>query len=701
MPQSAVPIRAPILTMIRAARRSAIRILVLAAVSVAVLASGCSKTDIHITESMDRMKVEAATNRVWPALVRIHVVNAYYRDGRERKSEASGSGFVISKDGYVVTNHHVAGDAVRLVCTMADFEEVPARLIGTDAMSDIAVLKLEPKKPREFPWVEWGESSGLRVGDPVLAMGSPMALSQSVTQGIVSNTALTLPRWDGEFVLDGENVGSIVRWIAHDAPIYPGNSGGPLVDLAGKVVGVNEIDIGLGGAIPADLARDVARQLIDQGDVKRAFLGFIMQPLFKSDPAESGVIVSDVIKGSPSDRAGLKSGDRLLRVEPAQGDPIDVAVRFLEQLPPLNLTLSRIPTDKPVKLTVERDGKRQIFETTPDLRERVLRDQKEFKQWGMTGRNLSFWTALEKKRESTDGLLVTSVRTGGPIGKAKPAINPGDILLRVGDKPVKDMDALLKITEDLTRDAQDDVPVVVAFAREGEELLTQVKIGLEELNDPGQDVRKPWIPVATQVLTRDLAEGLGMEGRRGVRVTQLFDDEGSTSTLGLHVGDILTEFDGVPIEAGELHDIEVFSTMVRQYRIGSDVTLKAVRDGKPIELAGRLGGRPPQAREMKRYLDHDFNFTVRDTAYLDAVEKQWKDRPTGAYVESVERGGWTALAGLQPSDLITAIDGRPIASAQDVREAMEAIKKAHPEAVNFQVRRDIHYKFLEIETRWE
>jgi serine protease Do len=360
-----------------------------------------------------------------------------------------------------------------------------------------------------------------------------------------------------------------------------------------------------------------------------------------------------------------------------------------------------LPIGKPVDLTIDRDGTEMKVELTPTRREKVLRDQKEFKQWGLTGRNLSFWTALEKKRGTTDGLLVTSVRTGGPAGQAKPSINDGDILLRVGDEPVKDMESLTTLTAELTKDAEEEVPVVVAFARDGEELLTQVKVGLEELDDPGSDVRKAWIPVATQVLTRDLAEGLGMKGRMGVRVTQLYEDADSTATLGLKVGDIVVELDGYPVEAGEPHDVEVFPTMVRQYKIGSEVTLKVLREGNPVELKGELAGRPPQSREMKRYLDHDFNFTARDTAYLDHVQKQWEDHPTGAYVESVEPGGWTSLAGLQSGDLITTIAGRPVRDAASVREAMEAIKEEKPETVIFQVRRDIHSYFLEVEPNWE
>ena len=175
--------------------------------------------------------IQAAEDRVRPALVRIHVVSTSYSDGRELKYESAGSGVIISKDGHLVSNHHVAGHAIRLFCTLADNERFEAELVGTDPLTDIAVLKLLPEQPREFPVAVFGDSDEIEVGDTVLAMGSPMALSQSVTKGIISNTKMVMPELYngyGGFNLDGENVGSVVRWIGHDAAIYGGNSGGAL-----------------------------------------------------------------------------------------------------------------------------------------------------------------------------------------------------------------------------------------------------------------------------------------------------------------------------------------------------------------------------------------------------------------------------------------------------------------------------------------
>src|SRR5262249_46848753 len=157
-----------------------------------------------------------------------------YYGGREVKHEASGSGAIISADGYVITNHHVVGKAKRVQCTLTTKEEVEATVVGTDPLADIAVIKLKRNgkdASRPLPVAAFGDSDSLRVGDRVLAMGSPLALSQSVTKGIVSNVKMTLGMF--KFTLDGEEVGSIVTWIGHDSQIFPGNSGGPLVNLKG------------------------------------------------------------------------------------------------------------------------------------------------------------------------------------------------------------------------------------------------------------------------------------------------------------------------------------------------------------------------------------------------------------------------------------------------------------------------------------
>ena len=247
--------------------------------------------------------------------MRIHVVEGVPENGRETKQESFGSGIIISPDGYVVTNHHVAGNARWLSVTLSSKEEVSAKLVGTDPLADIAVIKLAPLPSGPYPAAAWGDSAALKVGDPVLAMGSPLAFSQSVTSGIVSNTELILPDQFGGMVLEGEDVGSIVRWIGHDAQIFPGNSGGPLVSLTGEVVGINEIGVGLAGAIPANIARSVAAQIIASGHVSRAYIGLDLQPRLRhgTEASETGGIG----RGRAARLSGLSGGHQAGRYSAA------------------------------------------------------------------------------------------------------------------------------------------------------------------------------------------------------------------------------------------------------------------------------------------------------------------------------------------------------------------------------------------------
>lgn len=644
--------------------------------------------------------VDAAVGSVAPALVRIHVVYANSYDGRRVKRESAGSGAIISADGYVVTNHHVAGDTVRAWVTMADKRELPAELIGTDAMSDIAVLKIVPDNPGDtFPVAHWGDSTSIEVGDAVLAMGSPLALSQSVTQGIVSNTELIMPTvWgDQRFELDGENVGAIVRWIGHDAAIFPGNSGGPLVNLDGEIIGINEISMGLSGAIPANLAREIADQLIADGEVSRAYVGLLLQPLTKQVQHEDGAIISTVLRDSPAAKGGLQSGDRLLAIN---DEP--VLARFAEQLPLVNLAMASLPIDKPATITVRRGGNEMKMQITPIRREKAKTDDIEFREWGLTGRNLTLWNLHDMSRESRDGVLVTSTSAGGPAGAAKPEIQNGDIIAQAGSHTIKNLEDLREATEAITKDQKEPVDTVVTFERGNENYVTVVKVGIRGLPDPGRDVRKAWVPVKTQVLTRELAKTLEMPDQVGVRVVQVYSPQEGEQAPPFQVGDLILKIDGEVVQASEPHHSEVFDTMVRQYKIGSEAEFTILRGGETQNVTMTLPGRPDSMKEMQRYKDVLFEFTVREVNYLDRQKKNWpKNNDPAVVVDDVVIGGWAALGRLQLGDYILEINGQKIESVDALKEIMKGITERRDQYVEIKVHRGTQAVFLEIEPLWK
>jgi serine protease Do len=648
-------------------------------------------------EARQSAAVDAALARVAPSLVRIHVVTIDYQDGREIKREAAGSGTIITPEGHVLTNHHVAGRTRAIMCTLASREEVPADLVGTDPLSDIAILKLRPAKPRVFPVATFGDVTTLRVGDRVLALGSPLALSQSVTMGIISNTEMIMPGMFWPFnrmTLEGEDVGSIVRWIGHDAPIFGGNSGGPLVNMEGKIIGVNEISLGLAGAIPADLAQEVAEAIIRTGRVQRSWIGLEVQPLLKSSPVTHGALVGGAIAGSPAARAGFTPGDVLVKLAGR-----DINVRFAEEVPPFNQLVMRLPLGQPVEAVVIRGGAEKTLRVTPEERQSVEAPIRELPLAGITVSNLTTWSAKELNRATRDGVRVRGIRPGGPAAEAKPALDEDDVIVEIAGKAVQTVDALANAVDGIVQGHPDPVPTLVGFDRGGERLLTVLDIGHPGLEDPGLEARKPWLPLTVQVLTRELAQKLGVGDRMGVRITRVLD--GAAETAGLKVGDIITAIDGDRVEASQPSDVDLFATMIRQYKIGSTVQLTVLRDGEEKQVKVALDTAPRLPREMKKYEDPNFEFRVRDVAAADRTQATWTQGQQGVLVEAVREGGWAALGHLADGDLILAIDGERVNDVASVQQKMTRIAQAKPPTVVLEVKRGIRTFFVEMQGGWK
>lgn len=650
---------------------------------------------------LQQQEIEIIMARVYPALVRISVVILSPESGRLQKFSGAGSGVIISKDGYVITNHHVAGKAKRLICRLPDGEEIEAVLVGTDPLADIAVLKLklDERKNKDKPLATavFGDSDKVRVGDTIFAMGSPVAVSQSVTKGIVSNTKMIFPElfWPFTFELDGENVGTLIRWITHDARIYGGNSGGPLVNRDGEVIGINEISLGLGGAIPGNVVKSVAAQIIKTGKVQRSWTGLECQPRLKDASLAKGVLVGGVIGGSPAAQAGFKPGDVITEYD---GAPVDCSIP--EDLPVFNSLVASVPIGKTVKATVIRGKETLILSLTTDSAERARGDDDELKNWGLTVRNLTRMSALELKRPDKAGVFVHSIRPGGPSAEAKPPLQPRDVIVEINRKPLKTFEELHGLTKELTRGKTEPVPVLVGFERDEQKYLTVVRVGKEPPREEPSMTRNAWLAAATQVLTDDLAEALGCKGRKGVRVIQVYPGH-EAEKAGIKVGDIILKLDSDEIDASRPEDHEVLANMIRRYKPGTEVQFEVMRDGKTLTIPLKLENPPIPPSELKHYKDDNFELGVRELAFDDRVAQQIDDNLKGVFVERVDHAGWAALGHLAMEDILLAIDGQPTPDVTSVETLLKAAANRKPKRVVFFVKRGIHNMYLEIEPHWE
>jgi serine protease Do len=341
---------------------------------------------------------------------------------RQRRTMGQGSGFIIDAAGYVVTNNHVVGEADRVTVELSDGRQLPARVVGADPQTDIALLKIDAGA--QLPTVPWGNSDTLRVGEPVLAMGNPFGLGGSATAGIVSARGRQI------------GAGPYDDFIQTDASINPGNSGGPLFNSQGEVVGVNTAifspsrgNIGIGFAVPSKLAQRVVESLRQGGKVERGWLGVSLQPVDRDLAAAlgtgeaGGALIAGVEPNSPAARGGLRAGDVVTEVEgrPIRG-PRDLAGAIGDSKPGAT-----------VAVTLQREGKptqqRVALGEAPD-RKAQARAQETPQQQARPG---ALGLAMRPNPEG-DGAAVVQVAPGS-VAESR-GLQPGDIILRAGDKEV-------------------------------------------------------------------------------------------------------------------------------------------------------------------------------------------------------------------------------------------------------------------------
>lgn len=408
--------------------------------------------------------IAEAKRRVFPALVFVKPISESFSSGERTRQEVFGSGVIVRSDGLVVTNHHVVENAVQINCVLYNEKQVPARIVGIDPETDLAVLRLELPaawKDTPLPTAEWGDAVAIQEGDFVMALGSPFGFSRSISLGIVSNTR--------------RYIGFASRykyslWIQTDAAINPGNSGGPLVDTQGRIIGINTLGVdaaGIGFAIPAPTARRVAERILADGEYVRAWTGIEVQALndFEHNtffPAERGVKVAAVEPDSPADRAGVESGDLLLEAGGARVDG-----RYVEDLPGVRTVLADLPLGKPCRLQLLRGaaGESLAIDLTPERKGRLEGEDFDCVRWNMTVKEISRFGDSSIAFHKASGVFVRAVKRVGNAAEAGIASN--DILVALDRQPVNSLADFRRLYESLLADSQREKKVLLEVLRRG------------------------------------------------------------------------------------------------------------------------------------------------------------------------------------------------------------------------------------------
>jgi len=385
-------------------------------------------------------------NRLLEAVVRIDVREVSFEQGARRFVAGVGSGVILSKDGLVLTNAHVASPyAVEISITLPSLERVSAQLVGWDHWTDLALIRLDldeiKRRGLTFQHADFGNSDKLYVGETVYAVGTPYGLTRTVTRGIISNDRRYFEDDEG---VRGYETGTFNNWLQTDAAINPGNSGGPLVTEDGKVVGINSRGFigadNLGFAIPANVARRVVDELLAHGAITRSYIGLVpgtLQDLehFYGLALNIGMLVKSVDPGSPAARAGLHGGDVLLAIN---GQTVDG--RFPEQLPPIQNAIASLPVGSTVRLSVKRGTETLNVPVVTERLESRMGEEWAFDKWGVSVRKVSRAYARENQLDSDLGVIVLGVQPGFPAAVA--GLAPGDIITRVNQQPLADLATL-------------------------------------------------------------------------------------------------------------------------------------------------------------------------------------------------------------------------------------------------------------------
>ncbi len=411
-----------------------------------------------------RKVVREAKDKVFPAVVFIKCLKETHERGKKITQKMAGSGVLISPGGEMLTNWHVVDKAVEIRCLLLDGRAMDAKLVGSDKDTDLALVQLTlPKGAKPLPHAVLGDSTALTEGDFVMAMGAPWGLSRSVSIGIVSCTRRFLPK-NSQYSL----------WLQTDAAISPGNSGGPLINTAGKIVGINTRGIMWGGdmgfAVPSETIGYILPQLRKHKKVNWSWTGLQLQPLrdFNRNiyfEGEKGVIVAETDPESPARRAGILKDDRIMAVA---GKPVNAVTE--ETLPLVRRKLGLLEKHKPVRIDLLRKGKPLAITITPREKGKVEGAELDCPRWDLTVKTINQFDNPDLYFHRKKGVFVYGVKHPGNASNAN--LESQDIVLEIDGKEVVTLDDVRKIHKTALKNIKKKHRIVFTLLRNG--LMCQV-----------------------------------------------------------------------------------------------------------------------------------------------------------------------------------------------------------------------------------
>lgn len=429
---------------------------------------GCrNATPLSLHNQDFQATIRQASAKVFPAVVYIRVVSPNLASGKDEGNIVSGSGVIISPDGEVLTNHHVIDKAREIRCQLYDGSAYPATVLGSDKDLDIALLKLELPTDHAAP-LPWAALSpmNIREGDFVMAMGAPWGLARSVTIGIISCSRRYL-----------DSHGKYSLWYQTDASISPGNSGGPLVNTAGEVIGINTLATLIGGTmgftVPAEVIQSVLPRLRKYGEANWAWLGFELQPLHDFDrninfDYDHGVMVAGTLPGSPARKAGFQPNDRITALN---GQCLDAPQS--EDIPEINRKLGLLPFEVPVTFTVWRGDQQQQITVTPIPKGKVDGDEVAFPRWGFTVKTINrFDNPGLYFYSRKGGVFVYGIDEDGNAASSK--LREQDVISTVVGKEVHSLEDLQEIYDEALKNIQHSHIVMFGIVRNGREMQVAI-----------------------------------------------------------------------------------------------------------------------------------------------------------------------------------------------------------------------------------